>query len=425
MRSDKLVRQSSVSSAAVAEYPPPPPPDAAPGQAGRVRLGFLDGLRGLSAFYVMLFHMGVPAGLPLGLVLAWEWTHFGRSAVGVFIVLSGYSLMLPIARSADGRLRGGFWDYIRRRSLRILPPYYAAMAIIIALLLTAKHLGGAIGSLSHNVHADDLTAGNVISHILLLQNWADYGRWNSSIESSMWSVSVEWQIYFLFPLLLLPLWRRFGLVAPVAVGLLIGIIPLLAFSQEHNFAWANPWYVGLFAMGMAGAVISFSSELRMQRLYRALPWGILSATAFGLFLFVAVILDFHHLPDGDAASGFAVGLDVLVGLATMCLIVFCTRNAHAAGIDSDRRLPLVLRLLESPWAIRLGAFSYSLYLVHVPIVLKLSQWSSGHFSPVKAFAVDLAGIPIVLAVAYLFHLAFERRLMSEHRARRKAGALAS
>jgi len=75
---------------------------------GRVRLAFLDGLRGLSALYVTLFHLGAPAGLPLGISLAWEWTHFGRSAVGVFIVLSGYSLMLPVARSADGRLRGGF-----------------------------------------------------------------------------------------------------------------------------------------------------------------------------------------------------------------------------------------------------------------------------------------------------------------------------
>lgn len=424
MKLSKFVSMPLMSSAAAAKYPAPPPIDAAPGQSGRVRLGFLDGLRGLSAFYVMLFHMGTPPGLPFGLVLAWEWTHFGRSAVGIFIVLSGYSLMLPVARSADGRLRGGFWDYIKRRTLRILPPYYAAMAIIIALLLTAKHLGSAIGDLSHNVHADDLTVRNVVSHIFLLQNWVDYGRWNGSIESSMWSVSVEWQIYFLFPLLLLPLWRRFGLVVPIVVGLLIGIVPLMTLSKEHNFVWASPWYVGLFAMGMAGALISFSPEPRMQRLYQMPPWGTLAAVAFCLFFSIAIILDFHPLPYGNAALCFAVGLDVLVGLATMCLIVFCTRCAHAASLESDRRLPMVLRLLESSWAMRLGAFSYSLYLVHIPIVLKLNQWSSGHFSPVPAFAFDLAGIPVVLVAAYLFHLAFERRFMSEHRARRKVGAVA-
>ena len=402
-----------------AHLPPAPPADAAPGQTGQVRLAFLDGLRGLSAFYVMLFHLGAPAGLPSGLALAWGWTHFGRSAVGVFIVLSGYSLMLPVARSADGRLRGGFWDYIKRRSLRILPPYYAAMAIIIALLLTAKHLGNAIGDLSHNVHADDLTARNIVSHIFLLQNWVDFGKWNSSIESSMWSVSVEWQIYFLFPLLLLPLWRRFGPTAPVIVGLLIGILPLVALSKEHNFSWASPWYVGLFAMGMAGATISFSREPKMRRLYKRLAWGKLAAAGFGIFLLVAVWLDFYHLRSESVGMCLAVGLDALVGLATMCLIVSCTRNAHAAGLDSDKRRPLTLRLLESRWAISLGVFSYSLYLVHVPIVLKLGQWAGTHFSPVWAFLVEIAGIPFVLAAAYLFHLAFERRFTAGHRAHRK------
>ena len=398
-----------------AHLPPAPPADAAPGQAGRVRLAFLDGLRGLSAFYVMLFHLGVPAGLPAGLALAWGWTHFGRSAVGVFIVLSGYSLMLPVARSTDGRLRGGFGDYIKRRSLRILPPYYAAMAIIIALLLAAKHLGNSIGALSHNVHGDDLTARNIVSHVFLLQNWVDYGKWNSSIESSMWSVSVEWQIYFLFPLLLLPLWRRFGLTAPVIAGLLIGILPLVVLSKEHNLSWASPWYVGLFAMGMAGATISFPREPKMRRLYDRLAWGKLAAAGFGVFLVVAVWLEGHHLRSEGAALCLSVGLDVLVGLATTCLIVSCARSAHAAGLDSDKRLPLTLRLLESRWAISLGAFSYSLYLVHVPLVLKLSQWSSGHFPPVRAFLVDLAGIPFVLAAAYLFHLAFERRFTAGRR----------
>lgn len=407
-----------MSLADAAHITPAPAVDAAPGQGGRVRLAFLDGLRGLSAFYVMLFHLGAPAGLPAGLALAWGWTHFGRSAVGVFIVLSGYSLMLPVARSADGRLRGGFGDYIKRRSLRILPPYYAAMAIIIALLLGAKHFGNSIGSLSHNVHADDLTARNIVSHVFLLQNWVDFGKWNSGIESSMWSVSVEWQIYFLFPLLLLPLWRRFGLAAPVCLGLLIGIIPLVALPKEYNFAWASPWYVGLFAMGMAGASISFSSEPWRQRLYQELPWGWFAAIAFGLFFLFSVPLNLDPVQDENIGLCFAVGSDVLVGLGTMCLIVFCTRSAHIAGLDSAVRLPPALRLLESRWAIRLGAFSYSLYLVHVPIVLKLSQWSGGHFSPVGAFLFDLASIPFTLAVAYLFHLAFERRFMSEHHARR-------
>ena len=153
----------------------------------------------------------------------------------------------------------------------------------------------------------------------------------------------------------------------------------------------------------------------MQRLYKRLAWGKLAAAGFGLFLLDAVWLEGHHLRSESATMCLAVGLDILVGLATTCLIVSCTRSAHAAGLDSDKRLPVTLRLLESRWAISLGAFSYSLYLVHVPIVLKLGQWAGSHFPPVRAFLVELAGIPFVLAAAYLFHLAFERRFTAAHR----------
>ena len=51
-----------------------------------------------------------------------------------FIVLSGYSLMIPAARNG-GELVGGFRRYIFRRARRILPPYYAALICSIALIL--------------------------------------------------------------------------------------------------------------------------------------------------------------------------------------------------------------------------------------------------------------------------------------------------
>ena len=77
----------------------------------RVRLDFLDGIRGLSALYVVLYH-AIPPKAVVGTSAAHNLVrkmtfpiHQGHLAVAIFIVLSGYCLMLPIAKSADGQLK--------------------------------------------------------------------------------------------------------------------------------------------------------------------------------------------------------------------------------------------------------------------------------------------------------------------------------
>src|SRR6186713_3008000 len=95
------------------------------------RLEYLDGLRALAAIYVVLFHAGVGfldserplAGFARTLQRGLS---YGHDAVAVFIVLSGYCLMLPVAR-ADGQFVRGVPNYFARRAWRILPPYFAAL----------------------------------------------------------------------------------------------------------------------------------------------------------------------------------------------------------------------------------------------------------------------------------------------------------
>ena len=66
---------------------------ATPVQTPRVKLLFLDGLRGLAALYVLLFHLYNPEGLPAVIRHGLSCLRFGHYAVGVFIVLSGHSLI--------------------------------------------------------------------------------------------------------------------------------------------------------------------------------------------------------------------------------------------------------------------------------------------------------------------------------------------
>src|ERR1035438_9577060 len=85
------------------------------------RLSFLDGLRGLAALYVVLYHTheqfkpGAPLESHFSHLAAFltGWMEQGHLGVDVFIVLSGYCLMLPVARSADGMLKGGVLAYLR------------------------------------------------------------------------------------------------------------------------------------------------------------------------------------------------------------------------------------------------------------------------------------------------------------------------
>ena len=92
----------------------------------RVHIEWLDSLRGLAALYVLISHIVNTAfrvehgmsGVVLLLVAPFRYGHF---AVGLFIVLSGYSLMLPVTLN-NGELRKGALDFYWRRAKKILPP---------------------------------------------------------------------------------------------------------------------------------------------------------------------------------------------------------------------------------------------------------------------------------------------------------------
>ena len=397
-----------------------PPEFAKPRPALRLRLDYLDGLRGLAALYVVLHHayygLTAEAALPGLANRLTYWLYLGRSAVDIFIVLSGYCLMLPIVRAGADTLTAGVGTFLKRRARRILPPYYAALV----LCLAAIYFVPALHDLSRlnvlwNTTLPAWTPGVLVSHLLLIHNFDP--AWHSKIDYPMWSVATEWQIYFLFPLLLLPARRLLGLGASVAVAFAVGF-GLLAFFF-NRFSGVSPHFLGLFALGMAAADINFSPKPRLAALRERLPWGGLALA----FLLVLCVLSLRH----SAWPLFVAVKDVLVGASTACLLVSCTRfltrrhaaNTPASDLSTDDlpaavRSPLVLRVLESRAAVTLGTFSYSLYLVHAP-VLAVCQAALRPLSlpPTAALALMLGvGTPLALAVSYLFHLAFERPFLS-------------
>lgn len=372
----------------------------------RIRIEFLDGLRGLAALYVMLGHAYVAIRTQVDPFIGGAETKLlklidaGHFAVALFIVLSGYVLMMPLTRTSDLKMRGGWREYIRRRARRIMPPYFAALVLSIGLLVLFPAIA----------KPGDLTWQSVVSHALLVHNL--HPETVLTINGPLWSVALEWQIYFVLPLLLLPTLRRFGPVAMLAAGLLAGLAPFFLLPAPNNFAWTYPWYIGLFALGGMGALINFSPQASLVAARTRVPWSYLSvgllAVTGAMFLF-RLSWAWQHLWFADTL----LGVTTVVGIITLTNALL---TQQAAGAAPRFSLPLlIVRVLEMRWMAVLGAFSYSLYLTHEPVLAVVSRYVMQlplRGLPLLAVQFGIVA-PLVAAVCYLFYLAFERPFVAK------------
>jgi peptidoglycan/LPS O-acetylase OafA/YrhL len=365
---------------------------------GRIRLAYLDGVRGLAALFVVVHHVYIEVvwknDLPRGLISASRLLYYGQLAVAVFIVLSGYSLMLPVARSANGALPGGLGGYLRRRARRILPPYFAALALTLALIALVPAMRHPTG-FGWNM-ALPVSRGAILSHLFLVHNLNPY--WTTRLNPPMWSVATEWQIYFLFPLLLLPLARRVGIVSVAIVAYLAGAA--MQWWAQGQLSFTAPWYVGLFACGMGAALVGFSAA----PIYRAMRRRV-SLSGVGLPLFIGLATLTIFLVHNRLAQ------DGLAGVATAALLIGCTQRC---GIRTGA-WGVAMGLLESRPVVWLGTISYSLYLIHFPLIT-LAHLGVRHFfgpDPWRRLALLPPAVAlIVVPVTYVFHRIFERPFMA-------------
>jgi peptidoglycan/LPS O-acetylase OafA/YrhL len=361
----------------------------------RQRVAGLDGLRGLAALYVVVNHVFLRAfpGYPVDHAPFWAgWFIYGRFAVVVFIVLSGFSLALSPART--GWRLDGISQFARRRARRILPAYWAALAfsLAVAWLIVAQP--------GHGVP----DAKSVVVNGLLVQNVVGA----PSPNAAFWSMAVEAQLYLAFPLLLLMV-RRWGAVVMVAiVTLVVATVGIVGPHVAHISTFviqSPPDLAALFAVGVLTAGIVGASTAR-----RSWPWPRL-ALAAAVPVLVTIwwqgsVWTLDHL----------YWVDLALGPAIACLL---------AGLATGRPARL-LRVLDARPIRSLGSCSYSLYLTHAPIVaIVCERIVAGRVATgVPAFLVSLAlvlPLTIVFArvFAAVFEIPFQRRRSSSRAARRR------
>ncbi|NLE87552.1 MAG: acyltransferase [Myxococcales bacterium] len=359
--------------------------------APRLHLTHVEGLRALAALVVYVNHAYAQSWNPIlkeypeGPLSLFTYSLVaGHFAVSVFIAISGFCLALPVIDSGD-QLRGGTKNFFLRRARRILPPYYAALFLSLALIWTI--IGEPTGSLWDVPIVVDWQA--IVAHVLLVQDFFRTGR----INYVFWSIAVEWQIYFLFPLLLLAA-RKWGLLRVTVVTLVLSFAISLA-SKGTRVERASPHYLGLFAMGVVAAYTVRSRAAIFVKL-RSLP--IWSGAAGASFAAVALAVAYFGW---DTTHHNIAPFDVGVGLFACALLV-----ASSLKETSPSR-----RLLEWRPLVVLGTFSYSFYLVHAPLLQILWQYLLQPLGVGHEFTflfLMSGGLGLVIAATYAFFVVFEK-----------------
>jgi peptidoglycan/LPS O-acetylase OafA/YrhL len=355
------------------------------GEAPRLRLAHLDGIRAVAACYVVVHHIWTTVwpGYPDQHAPMWtSWMKHGHFAVAVFIVVSGFSLALQPARR-DWRLDGGIGRFFRRRGWRILPPYWAALVLsCVAIVLTKNVIHFVDGTTLHR----DLTFKSIAVHGLLLQDVIG----GPSPNGAFWSIAIEWQIYFLFPFVLI-VRRLRGTVRLAAVATLVTIAAYLVgdnVSQASRILNLLPQFFALFVFG----VIAVEAVRHRDRVPRFLVPGSL--------IVLAGVLAIGEVAGDQATVRQFFWFDLAIGACTAGLL---------AGLCYPGR-SRVRDTLSSPPMRKVGRFSYSVYLIHLPVLTLLWAWLviPLDVSPGASFALLLGvGFPAVIAVAWLFSRVFE------------------
>lgn len=336
----------------------------------------LDGLRAFAIGLVVVYHV---------------WVGRVSGGVDVFLLLSAYFLTDSLLRRAEnGRL--GLGAFYARRFWRLVPA--AAVTIGITLLVVWQVF-------PQSLWTDAWSQG--IASLFYVENWQlalnsvdYYARDANELTPFLhfWSLSIQGQVFVLWPLLLAVVWgiarlakasiRRVALI--VFGGVFLASLAYSVVSTELNqsFAYfdtgARLWE---FALGSLIALVPFS--LRLPRwVAEIVGWAALIALlACGLVL--------------DVASGFPGYLALWPALCAVGLIL-----AGRSGTSFSR-------LLSAGPLRWLGRIAYALYLVHWPVLI---TWMvlSGESRP--DFVTGAAIIAVSIGIAVLLHYTIERPLGS-------------
>lgn len=313
----------------------------------------IDGLRAVSVLAIIIFHLGV--------------TNFSGGFIGVdvFFVISGFLITRIIVSSLNAG-RFSFRDFYTRRSTRILPALVATIALVLPVAMYLQQPAALVHTAKESVFA-----------LLSLSNffyWTESSYWAPAAEKfallHTWSLGVEEQFYLVYPLLLVLAHRTAGMRGITVLLLGLAILGTAANEAVLRVDYSAAFYFTPlrfyeFALGGLAATLPGASVLqRSTRISGA-------ATTVGLILILFACVKFNGLLP-------LPGSLILVPVSGAMLVLL-------AGPSPVARI-----LLMNPLMAWTGKISFSLYLVHWPIVVGYRYYSGNSLTVTEQFALFVA-----------------------------------
>lgn len=367
----------------------------------RDREAGLDGLRGIAAMSVVLFHVYL-YGRPGRATSPWEAIPM-RLSVGLllFFVLSGFLLYRSFERAARAQRRKvDISRYARRRAARILPAYYVCLIVSYPLLRVAEPLDGVRLPPPDSLWMFAVMAQNFSLDTLL------------KLNPVTWTLVVEVCFYVLLPLL--GLWafevargRRRPQVAMALALVAIGLVwsgAVHAAGLSQIYTKALPAFLPYFGLGILGTLWL---EWRAEQGRAAFTPGRTAVMVLGGVALVIGDGVWHAL----AGGGFdRAVMDVVQSLASgagfaLVLIGVAAGSGPWAAWAGARPLGL------------LGTVSYGVYLWHVPVILYLQHLG---LDGKGSLLLGLVAIPVTLVLGAFSWRLVEKPLLERAAGRRRA-----
>lgn len=318
----------------------------------------IDGLRAVAVIAVILFHIHAKL-LPGGFL-----------GVDIFFVISGYLITTIIHKELIGQ-RFSLLNFYQRRAKRILPAFLfmlAASTAVGAWLLMPEDFLNYLRSLRSSLFFG--------ANLFFAKSGGYFDI--ASTEKPLlhiWSLSLEEQFYFVFPLLMwlvhkyLPKYTVHAIIAMIAASLLSGLLPYEADAYYLPQVRAYELLIGSLA-----AVVPTSCKT---------PGKSLNPTAW---LAAVVMLVCLCLPDG-----FLPGKGYIERLAV------CSAAAWLIAAGNGSRFN---RLLAWRPMVAIGLISYPLYLWHWPVLALLRYVYMDSILPINVVLVSMAGVVLASWVSY-------------------------
>ncbi len=291
----------------------------------------IQGLRAVAVILVVIYHAHLLDG--------------GFVGVDVFLVISGFLISAQLYGARADRPGRALADFYHRRIRRILP------ASLLVLLLTVVAGWWVLNPLDWTELSRDAGAASLFGlNIRLAGNAVDYLRSDlpPSALQHYWSLAVEEQFYFVWPLIALGA-RRISerLLRPVLLALIVLSLGLMLFADldEPTRFYSLPTRAWQLLIGAFGAHLIFSSSPIVKP--RG-PWfGVAGMIAIGACVLVA----------GSDATRWPGVTTIVLTLATLIVLLM---PGDIVGT--------ILALGPLTW---IGDRSYSWYLLHFPPMMFL------------------------------------------------------